>query len=49
MHQILHEEAAKSRQALDDVLATDLVRFNALLAEKQLAGVVASFPTAPTP
>jgi len=49
VHQILHEEAAKSRQALDDVLATDLVRFNALLAEKQLAGVVASFPTAPTP
>src|SRR6185503_6284621 len=47
--QLLYEEAAKSRQALDDVLATDLVRFNALLAEKQLAGVVASFPTAPTP
>ena len=45
VHQILHEEAAKSRQALDDVFAADLVKLNALLAEKQLAGVVANFPT----
>jgi hypothetical protein len=49
VHQILHDEAAKSRQALDDVFATDLVKFNALLSEKQLAGVVADFPSAPTP
>jgi hypothetical protein len=49
VYQILREEAAKSRQALDAVFATDLVKFNALLAEKQLAGVVASFPTAATP
>jgi hypothetical protein len=44
VQQILHEEATKSRKALDDVLATDLVKFNAMLAEKQLAGVVANFP-----
>jgi len=49
VQQVLHAEAAKSRQALDDVLATDLPRFNALLAEKQLAGVVASFPGASNP
>jgi photosystem II stability/assembly factor-like uncharacterized protein len=42
VRQVLHDEAARSRQALEDVLATDLARFNALLQEKQLAGVVAS-------
>jgi hypothetical protein len=44
VHQVLHDEAAKSRQALDDVFAGDLVKFNALLMEKQLAGVVPGFP-----
>jgi len=44
VHQLLHDQAAKSRQALDDVLAADLVKFNAMLAEKQLAGVVPSVP-----
>lgn len=42
VRQLLHDEAARTRKALDDVLSTDLARFNALLAEKQLAGVVAS-------
>ncbi|HLX07669.1 MAG TPA: sialidase [Thermoanaerobaculia bacterium] len=42
VHQLLHGEAARVRQALDALLSTDLVRFNALLAEKQLAGVVAN-------
>jgi photosystem II stability/assembly factor-like uncharacterized protein len=49
VQQILHEEAAKSRKALDDVLATELVKFNAMLAEKQLAGVVANFPSKASP
>src|SRR6202007_743813 len=39
VHQLLHDEAARTRKALDELLSTDLARFNALLAEKQLAGV----------
>jgi photosystem II stability/assembly factor-like uncharacterized protein len=42
VHQLLHDQAARTRKALEDLLATDLVKFNAMLAEKQLAGVVAS-------
>jgi photosystem II stability/assembly factor-like uncharacterized protein len=42
VHELLHDEAARTRKALDDVLSTDLAKFNAMLAEKQLAGVVAS-------
>jgi hypothetical protein len=44
VHLLLHDEAAKSRKALDDVFSTDLVKFNALLTEKQLAGVVPNLP-----
>ena len=42
VHRLLHDEAARTRKALDDLLATDLAKFNAMLAEKQLAGVVAT-------
>ncbi|HXM70471.1 MAG TPA: hypothetical protein VN970_05015, partial [Thermoanaerobaculia bacterium] len=42
VHQLLHDEAARTRKALDDLLAADLAKFNAMLAEKQLAGVVAT-------
>src|SRR5260370_6651237 len=42
VRQVLHDEAARSRKALEDVLTADLTRFNALLQVKQLAGVVAS-------
>jgi hypothetical protein len=49
VQRILHEEAAKSRKDLDELLATDLVKFNALLGEKQLSGVVANFPSAENP
>src|SRR5205807_7556644 len=34
VHRLLHDEAARTRQALDDLLATDLSRCNALLAEQ---------------
>ena len=44
VHQILHDESARVRKNLDAVLAADLVKFNALLTEKQLAGVVAQSP-----
>ncbi|HVR07091.1 MAG TPA: sialidase, partial [Thermoanaerobaculia bacterium] len=42
VHQLLHDETARSRKTLEDLLSTDLARFNALLQEKQLAGVVPS-------
>jgi photosystem II stability/assembly factor-like uncharacterized protein len=42
VRQLLHDESARARKAVDDLLSTDLARFNAMLAEKQLAGVVAS-------
>jgi photosystem II stability/assembly factor-like uncharacterized protein len=49
VHQLLHDEAAKSRKALDEVFSTDLVKFNALLTEKQLAGVVPNLPATAGP
>jgi photosystem II stability/assembly factor-like uncharacterized protein len=49
VHQLLHDEAARTRKALENLLSTDLARFNAMLAEKQLAGVVASPLGGPTP
>ncbi|HXO26035.1 MAG TPA: sialidase [Thermoanaerobaculia bacterium] len=42
VHRLLHDEAARTRKALDDLLATDLAKFNAMLAEKQQSGVVAT-------
>jgi photosystem II stability/assembly factor-like uncharacterized protein len=42
VHQLLHAETARVRKALDEVRGADLARFNALLTEKQLAGVVAN-------
>jgi photosystem II stability/assembly factor-like uncharacterized protein len=42
VHQLLHDEAARARKAVDDLLATDLARFNTMLAEKQQAGIVAT-------
>jgi photosystem II stability/assembly factor-like uncharacterized protein len=41
VRRLLHDETVRWRKALADLLSTDLARFNALLQEKQLAGVVA--------
>ncbi len=42
VHQLLHDQSARTRKTLDEILAGDLLRFNALLTEKQQAGVVAN-------
>ena len=40
VHQILHDQAAASRAALDKLVAADVAQFNATLVEKKLTGVV---------
>jgi photosystem II stability/assembly factor-like uncharacterized protein len=41
VHQLLHEAAITHEQQLAQLVATELAQFNALLADKKLAGVVA--------
>jgi photosystem II stability/assembly factor-like uncharacterized protein len=41
VHQLLHDETAKATQQWDAFAAKDVVEFNAMLAEKHLAGIVA--------
>jgi photosystem II stability/assembly factor-like uncharacterized protein len=40
VHELLHGQAAEHRKKLDELIARDLAAFNAMLAEKKLAGVV---------
>ena len=42
---LFHHDPLRADDALDAVLAADLAKFNALLTEKQLAGVVPGLPT----
>jgi photosystem II stability/assembly factor-like uncharacterized protein len=41
VHQLLHDQAAKHKAELDQLVAKDLAEFNAMLQEKQLTGIVA--------
>jgi hypothetical protein len=41
VHQLLHEQATTLEARYDGLVATELAQFNALLAERKLAGIVA--------
>ena len=40
VHQLLHEQAARLKTELDELVARDVAQFNATLAEKKLTGVI---------